>query len=198
MKANKENLVKVLDSLINIQKKYWNYTGVIGRTYEDNVQKINRRKQYLNDSLLEKVYDCFINEYLSCERTFVHDDFLPFNVVINDNKCVLIDLDYVGVLPYPLSICRLLAHYKDDVNYLFYMSDDDRRFAIKYYYDNFIKYYNISYDKYIKKIKFFMFYEMIEWVFVYNKYNVTKDERFEYYYNNSKKLADELKMEYVC
>ena len=37
-----------------------------------------------------------------------------------------------------------------------------------------------------------MFYEFTEWVFVYNKYQAPKDQRFEYYYYNSKKLAEEI------
>ena len=190
--ATKENVIKTLDSLISIQEKYWNHSGIIGISFEEKLSKVIKRKEYLCDEILEKAYDKFINIFTSCEITFVHDDLLPFNVIINNEKCKLIDLEYIGILPYPLSICRLITHCKDEKDYIFYMKEEDKQFAIDYYYTNFIEKHNIEKGKYLKTIKSFMFYEFTEWVFVYNKYNKSKDQRYEYYYLNSKKLAEEI------
>ena len=174
--ATKENVIKVLDSLISIQERYWNHSGIIGISFEEKLSKVIKRKEYLCDEILEKAYDKFINIFTSCEITFVHDDLLPFNVIINN----------------PLSICRLITHCKEEKDYIFYMKEEDKQFAIDYYYTNFIEKHNIKKEKYLKTIKSFMFYEFTEWVFVYNKYNKSKDQRYEYYYLNSKKLAEEI------
>ena len=191
-KSSRDNIIKTLDSLIEIQTKYWDSNDVFELTFEEKVQKVIKRKEYLYDETLELAYEKFIHVFLSCKKTFIHDDLLPFNVIINKEKSKLIDLEYIGILPYPLSFCRLITHCKEEKDYIFYMSDDDKKFAINYYYENFIKNYFINYEQYIKAIKYFMFYEFTEWVFVYNKYNSVKDQRYEYYYFNSKKLAKEI------
>ena len=192
MKANRTNLTKVLDALINLQKPYFQSNETIGLSFEECKKKILARKAYLNDAYLEAKYSEFYNFVLKCDKTLTHYDLLPFNVIVGESKTVLIDLELIGVIPYPMALCRLIAHSKNEEDYLFYMSDSDKEYAINYYYENFIKDYNISFDDYIKTINYFMFYEYTEWVFVYNKYSLNKDDRFAYYYDKSLEYANKL------
>jgi hypothetical protein len=192
MKTNKDELKVAIDSLISIQKKYLNSKLEIGLTYDECFEKVLNRKKYLFDYKLEKVYEFFINVFKDSIKTFVHFDLLPFNVIVSNDKGVFIDLEYAGILPYPFSICRLLAHYKEEEDYLFYLKEEDKGYLIKYYYDNFIKYLDVNYESYFKTINYFMFYEFTEWIFVYNKYGLEKDDRFNYYYQKANLLADYL------
>jgi len=191
-KSTRNNIIKTIDAIIHLQKQYWNSSAVIGIKFEEKIKSVKNRKEFLFDDILEKAYNKFIDLFLSCDKTIVHDDLLPFNVIVNDETCKIIDLEYVGVLPYPLTFCRLITHCKEEKDYIFYMSEEDKQYAIEYYYNNFIKFHNINYMQYIKTIRYFMFYEFTEWVFVYNKYQKQKDQMFEYYYSNSKKIANEI------
>ncbi len=183
MKADRDSLIKVLDAIISIQKLFWDKMINIGYKYEDCKNKVLNRKNYLYDEILEEAFDKFYNKFMTCARTLTHEDLLPFNVIVNDEKAFLIDWEYGGILPYPMMITRLIAHTKDDKNYLFYMKTEDIEFAIDYYYEKFIKDYNIDKLEYSYTIDCFMFYESIEWIFVYNKHNMIKDDRFNYYYS---------------
>lgn len=39
-----------------------------------------------------------------------HDDLLPFNVLVSEDRAVLIDWEFAGILPSPASFARLIAH----------------------------------------------------------------------------------------
>lgn len=183
-KCKKESLIKVLDAVIYLQDKYWNNDELkdLGYTFEKSLESRVNRGKYLNDSLIEKYYNEFLNIYSKVPRTLCHDDLLPFNVIVN-KVAYLIDWEYGGILPYPIPIVRLLAHGTNNLDDLFYMNDEDKKFAFEYYYHNFIKYKNISYEEYIKTINYFLIYEYCEWIMIGNKYNNTETERFKYYYN---------------
>ena len=105
---------------------------------------------------------------------------LPFNVIVNDSA-YLIDWEHAGILPYPTPLVRLIAHGKDDPKYIFYMTDEDKNFAIEYFYKHCIKYHNVNYDEYIKTINLFLVYEYSEWIMLGNKYENTNTERYNYY-----------------
>lgn len=190
MIANKEEMLRVIDSLIAIQNRYWNSNIVLTKNYESKLESVLNRRKYLFNQKLEKAYDRFVEVFKKINKTFCHDDLLPFNVILNDKKAYLIDLEYAGILPFPLSICRFLTHYKEEESYLFYLKEEDKEFGYRYYYDKFIKYKGISYAEYQYIVNCFIFYEFTEWVYVYNKYNSKKDDRFEYYYKNAIKYAN--------
>lgn len=193
MKCERKALEKTLNAIINIQNTYLNYNNELISNYEEVFKNVINRKQYLKDEKLEKTYDMFINRYQNIKKTLIHKDLLPFNVIVNEDKAVLIDWGYYGILPYPLMLCRLIAHCKNDINYLFYMNDEDKIFAIEYYYSHFISSLGIDYNTYLDDINYFMFYEYTEWVFVYNKYNKEKDDMFNYYYNKANEYALKIK-----
>lgn len=187
-KCDKDSLIKVLDTLIYLQNKYWKNETLtnIGYTFESSKQSRNGRLKHLNDAELEKEYLEYLKLYNELPKTLCHDDLLPFNVIINE-YAYIIDWEVAGILPYPSSLVRLIAHGKDDENYLFYMTDEDKEFAIEYYYYNFIINKGISKEEYLNAIDYFLLYEYCEWIMLGNKYQEVDRERFNYYLEKAKK-----------
>ena len=87
-KANQESLKLVLDSLINIQDKYWDSKVNIGFSYQECYERVQNRKNYLFNSILEKVYDKFLEDFKNCIKTFVHFDLLPFNLIVGTSSSI--------------------------------------------------------------------------------------------------------------
>ena len=101
----------------------------------------------------------------------------------------MIDLEYGGILPYPTSIARLITHGEDTEDALFYMTQEDKEFAIGYYYDNLLKDRGITYVEWRNTIEYFLFYEYCEWVFVENKYENIDNEYYIKYLPLAKRQA---------
>lgn len=181
--CTRDKLILALDSLIYIQKMKWNDTdlNIYGYNFEKSILERNNRIKYLNNSELEEAYSTFLAEYKSVPRTLCHDDLLPFNVKVNENEAVLIDREYAGLLPYPTSFARLIAHGEENEQAFFYLSEADRNLAINYYYDQLLKDKGISKKKWLKTLSLFIFYEYCEWVFVGNKYLDKENERYKKY-----------------
>lgn len=172
-----------LDALISIQEKYWNNSNYnnFGYTYEKTYESRLNRGKYLNDAELERAYQKYLSIYSELPRTLCHDDLLPFNVIVNENSASIIDWEFAGILPYLTSLARLIAHTEESPNAFFYMSNDDKAFAIKYYYDNFVSKHSISYQEYRKSLDLFLFYEYCEWIMLGNKYpNSNKERALQY------------------
>ncbi len=190
-KCNRTKLTHALDALISLQQKTWESQAVDQSEYsfeKSLVQRQNRGK-YLNDSLLEEAYEKFLKVFQSVPKALCHDDLLPFNVISDNDKAFLIDWECGGILPYPTSFARLIAHTEDNEDALFYMTKADRRFAIDYYYDNLLKEKGISYSDWLNTLEYFLFYEYCEWVFVGNKYNATDGEYYKKYLPIAKQHA---------
>ena len=190
-KCNRAKLKNVLDALISLQQKTWKIQEIDQCEYsfeKSQVQRQNRGK-YLNDTLLEEAYEKFLRVFQSVPRTLCHDDLLPFNVISNNEKAVLIDWECGGILPYPTSFVRLIAHTEENENALFYMSKSDKCYAIDYYYENLLKKNGISYIDWLDTLEYFLFYEYCEWVFVGNKYNATDGEYYKKYLPIAKRQA---------
>ena len=188
-KCNRDSLKKTLDALIELQQQYWEdkTRASVGYSYEKSLeQRINRGK-YLNDANLENAYGIFLSEYQALPRTLCHDDLLPFNVLTNENSAVIIDWEYAGILPYPVSIARLIAHGEEDDSAFFYMKKEDRQFAIDYYYENLIKHKDITYTDYRRSLDLFLFYEYCEWIMLGVKYADADMKRYEHYLKKAKR-----------
>lgn len=187
--CTREKLIKALDALIAMQDEFWQreelYNSVV--TLEEALEGIQNRRKWLGSPKLEKVYAEFMRIYQELPRTLCHDDLLPFNLLIGE-RAVLIDWEYGGMLPYPGSLARLIAHGREDDSYLFFMTQADRAFAIDYCYDNLVKKHGISFEEYRRTLDYFIFYEYTEWIMLGNRYDARDDERFGYYM----KLAEEL------
>ncbi len=190
-KCNRTKLTHALDALIHLQQKTWG-TQDVGQ-WEDSfekslVQRQNRGK-YLNDLLLEEAYEKFLRVFQSVPKALCHDDLLPFNVISDNKKAFLIDWECGGILPYPTSFARLIAHTEENEDALFYMTKADKRYAIDYYYDNLLKENGVSYIDWLNTLEYFLFYEYCEWVFVGNKYNAKDGEYYKKYLPIAKQQA---------
>lgn len=176
-------LINALDALIALQNKYWNDQGLISRayTFEVSLERRVKRGQYLGDALLEAAYERFLDTYQRVPRTLCHDDLLPFNVLAGENSATLIDWEYGGILPYLSSLARFIAHGEEDEEALFYMTDEDKQFAVDYYYEGLVKQQGISYETYRRDLDDFLLYEYCEWIMLGNRYGDTGSERFRVY-----------------
>ena len=184
--CERDGLVKMLDALISLQSKYWNSEITDGYSFEEALKSRQNRGQYLNDSDLESTYNQYLEEFETLPRTLCHDDLLPFNVIVSSDRATLIDWEFAGVLPYPTSIVRFIAHSDESENGLFYLKDEDKSFAIDYYFDKFIKSKGIGYEEYRRSIELFLLYEYCEWIMLGNKYEDADRELFEKYMNKAK------------
>ena len=191
MRCERASLTKVLDALIAIQSKYWNAKDPLG-TLNEALQSRRNRLQYLPDPRLRAAYVAYLEDFGSLPKTLCHDDLLPFNVIVNSDRAVLIDWEVGGILPWPTSIARLIAHGESEENAFFYMTDADKSHAISYFYEQFIKGRGVGREAYARSIDLALFYEYCEWVYVGNKYGETDNERYRKYLKKAISQAEKL------
>lgn len=192
-RCERTKLIKALDALIDMQNEFFEHTELYGAgvTLENSLAGIERRGTYLGSEKLERVYAEFIEVYKRTPRTLCHGDLLPFNLLVGE-RAVLIDWEYGGMLPYPASLARLIAHCREDESAFFYMTEDDRAFAIEYYYESLIKKRGIPYEEYRRTLDYFLFYEYCEWIMLGNRYDMREDDRYVYSMKKAEELAEKL------
>ncbi len=182
-RCSRSKLTLALDALISMQRETWENQDLmdLGYSFEESLPSRQKRGKYLNDPLLEKTYQKFLELYQSLPKALCHDDLLPFNVIVSDGRAVLIDWEYGGLLPYPTSFARLIAHSEEAENALFYMTDADKNFAIDYYYEHLLKEKGITYSQWRSTLEYFLFFEYCEWVFVGNRHGATDSPFYQKY-----------------
>lgn len=187
--CTREKLTAVLDALICLQDHYWanDQLEQVGHSFTASLPGRKRRKDYLKDAQLECAYDQFLEQYHTLPRTLCHDDLLPFNVLIADGRATLIDWEYAGILPYPTSLARLIAHGEEQSGAFFYMTEEDKQFAIDYYYENLIAKKGISYADYRNAMNAFLLYEYCEWIMLGNRYPDADMDRYRSYLEKAKR-----------
>lgn len=192
--CDRRRLTLVLDALAEMQNEFWERTELYDAcvTMEKALEGIENRGKYLGSELLEKVYRKFERVFRETPRSLCHDDLLPINVLVNNERAVFIDWEYGGVLPYMGAFARLIAHGRENRDYYFYMSAEDREFAIAYYYDAVAKQHGISQEEFRRTLDYFLFYEYCEWIMLGNRYDSRDDERYGYYLSLAEKLAKKL------
>ena len=192
-RCGREGLIRVLDSLIAMQNSWWGCPAPEkGFHYMESLTGRKKRRNYLGDTTLEAAYDAFLQEYQRVPRTLCHDDLLPFNVIDTGDKAVFIDWEYGGILPYPTSLARFLAHCEEAEDAFFYMTEADKAFALDYYYQHLIWEKGIAYGEYRNTFRLFLFYEYCEWVYLGIRFNNTSTPRFRRYHAKAKQLAQEM------
>lgn len=184
LKMEKENLIKAINGIIDIQKKYWNSSLIFGQSKDDALKQRHTRLSYL-PSELKETYARYIDCFNRVPVTFSHEDLLPFNVILNKDRVCFIDLEVGGILPYPTMLARLIAHSEDSKDALFYLSRDNYDFAIDYYYENLIKQQGIKKEEYLRTMNLFIYNELIEWIYVYKKNNFKTNDFYNRYYQKA-------------
>lgn len=192
--CSRETLTYALNALIAMQERHWGDEkhAQACYTFEKSAADRRARRNYLNDPRLEAVYDRFLELYNAVPRTLCHDDLLPFNVLVSNDRAVVIDWEFCGILPYLSPLARLIAHGEENPGAFFYMAESDRAFASQYFYDNFASKKGIAYAAYREALDYFLFYEYCEWVFVGNKYGDTENERYRRYKEMALEMAYKL------
>ena len=188
MKCDHSALKAALDAMIDMQIPHWNASKT-----DTALESRRNRRSYLENPLLEQAYDAYLADCMQIPWTFCHDDLLPFNVINTADRAVFIDWEHAGLLPYPASLARLIAHVEEKADALFSMSANDVSFAIDYYYEKLLKTQGISYESYRRSLDLHLFYEYCEWVYVGNKFKDTTGELYQKYTvlatNMAKKLG---------
>ena len=191
-RCHRDDLILTLDTLIEFQKKFWNrddFSG-IGFDFEICCARRRNRLPYLED--LTGCYEAYMESFRTVPRTLCNDDMLPFNVIISQNRAVVLDWEFGGILPYPCALARLIAYGEEDENALFFIKRDDQIFAVDYYYENLIKGMDISYEEYIRTMKLFFFKEYSEWIYCANNGGDRSGEYYRKYAPLARKIAADL------
>lgn len=186
-RCNRKGITAALDSLVAMQSQFW------GREMSaDALDGRHNRREHLGNHRLERAYDAFLVDCKQIPSTLCHDDLLPFNVIISDNRGVFIDWEVGGILPYPASLARLIAHTEEKEDTFFFMTEADKAFAIDYYFEKLVKDRGVPYDTYRKSLELSLFYEYCEWVYVGNKYQQTDTQRYHKYLDLAIKQAEKM------
>ena len=191
-RCSRKDLILTLDALIAIQKQHWNNAALsaIGYGFEQSYPNREKRLPYMED--LGDCYKDYLEAFRSVPRTLCNDDLLPFNIVISGDRAVILDWEYGGILPYPCSIARLLAFGEENEHAMFFMTREDRIFAVEYYYENLVSQMGIGYDAYIRTLKLFFFKEYSEWIYCANSSGDFSGAYYQKYSAIARKLAAEL------
>ncbi|MBQ1208267.1 MAG: phosphotransferase [Lachnospiraceae bacterium] len=192
--CGRDALKRVLDALISLQKRFWDMPEYQDATYsfEKALEQRKKRGEYLNDPVLEAAYDVFVESFCTIPRTLCHDDLLPFNVLVSDHRAVLIDWEAAGILPYPTSLARLIAHGSEIEGAFFWMTEADKAFAVQYFYEHLVRDMGISYDEYRRTLDYFLLYEYCEWIMLGNRYEDADMERYAAYREKAHGLLREM------
>lgn len=191
MRCTRENLRSALDSLIDMENRFWQAEDSLC-SFEKALEGRVNRGEYLNDPRLDSAYNVFLKVFSELPRTLCHDDLLPFNVIVNDRNAVFIDWEVAGILPYPTSLARLIAHTTEENDAFFFMKETDKRFAIDYYFENFIKGRGVPYGSYRRHLDLCLLYEYCEWVYLGNRYPDADQLRFQSYRQKALNLAEQI------
>lgn len=192
-RCNRQKLKLALDALICGQKAYWENASLadVGYSFARAFPQRQKRLEYMGK--LSDCYRMYLESFSTVPRTLCNDDMLPFNVIVGENRAVILDWEDAGILPYPCAIARLLAFGEDNPNALFQMALDDKAFALDYYYENLIKEKGITRAEYERTMQLFFFKEYSEWVYCAAKSGDYTSENYKKYAPWAEALARQLR-----
>ena len=75
------------------------------------------------------------------------------------------------------------------------MTEEDKEFALSYYYDHFIREKGIGFREYSRTMELFLLKEYAEWVYCAHKSGDLEIPYYQTYYPKARALADRLKGE---
>lgn len=191
-RCTRDDLILALDVLIDMQARYWDNTALssVGYGFDRSYPNREKRLAYMED--LGDCYEAYLKAFRTVPRTLCNDDMLPFNVIVNGHRAVILDWEFGGILPYPCALARLLAYGEEEESAMFHMTRDDQIFAVEYYYDHLIRKKGIPYDVYIHTMKLFFFKEYSEWIYCANESGDYSGAYYRKYSILARKLATDL------
>ena len=153
-RATMRKLAAAINSLRAMQDEYWGSSSTVGLSFETSFASLKKRRQYLLSPLLERHFDEFLSLYEVLPKTLCHADLLPFNLIVcrNEERAVLLDWEAGGILPYPESLARLIAHGRTHGE-LFRMTPRQRVCAAEMYYARFASRHGISHREFARAEK---------------------------------------------
>ena len=186
-------LEAAVDSLSLVQNEFWENQRLShkGLSFEESFAQRKKRRDYLCSALLEKYYDEYLFLYERLPRTLCHDDLLPFNILVAKNRAVMIDWEVGGILPYPVSFARLIAHGRTHGD-LFRMTPKQRAFAVGRYYDRVAARHGIGRAQFDRTIALFVFAESCEWVYIGNRFGKEDCKFYPRYFRTALQTARRL------
>ena len=194
-RSTRENLRLALDALIELQNAWWRDTtrADAGLSFERCYESRQKWLPYMAD--LTEAFEAYLEAFRTVPRTLCNDDLLPFNVLSDGQRAVIIDWEYGGILPYPCALARLIAYGEDREDALFYMTQEDKEFAMRYYYDRFIRHKGITWEEYSRTMELFLLKEYAEWVYCAHKSGDLGIPYYKPYYAKARAMAAQLKGE---
>ena len=192
-RATLSGLAAAVESLSLMQNEFWENQRLShkGLSFEESFAQIKKRRDYLCSALLEKYYDEYLFLYERLPRTLCHDDLLPFNILVAKNRAVMIDWEVGGILPYPVSFARLIAHGRTHGD-LFRMTPKQRAFAVGRYYDRVAARHGIGRAQFDRAIALFVFAESCEWVYIGNRFGKEDCKFYPRYFRTALQAARRL------
>ncbi len=126
-----ERIGKALGRIQSFYLEKPNKTERLIDYFENHIKKhMNRVKTYYKD--YDLIFTYVENRFFEVPLTLIHDDFLPINVFIDDEKINIIDWEYAQILPYFMDLARF-AYVYDMENKLSISSDSADSFLRSYY-----------------------------------------------------------------
>lgn len=176
-RCTRKRLERTLEALCESQSRWWGDTAHdhVGYGFRESWPNRLKRLPYMGD--LENAYQAYLDEFARVPRTLCNDDLLPFNVLADEEKAVILDWEYGGILPYPCALARLLA-FGEEGDELFQMTAEDRAFALDYYYESLIRPRGVSREEFDRTMDLFFLKEYSEWVYCAG---LSGDYEMEYY-----------------
>lgn len=189
-RCTRAKLDAAIGALALMQSDFWQTASPAeaGLNFAESFSQRKKRRDFLASALLEKHYDEYLGLYERLPRTLCHDDLLPFNVIVSAGRAVFIDWEAGGILPYPASLARLVAHGRSHGN-LFRMTPDQRAYAVGRYYSGFAARHGIARADYGRALSYFLFSELCEWVFVGNRSGKEECPYYARYFRAANKMA---------
>ena len=88
-------------------------------------------KLFFND--IDDVWEKGKQRFFDAPQTLIHDDLLPINVLIGEERPWIIDWEIAGVYPYFLDLARFAYVYCSIYNHFFVSNEAADEFINAYY-----------------------------------------------------------------
>lgn len=141
---------------------YWN------RYLEKYYQKL---KVFFED--IDDVWEKLKQRFFEAPQTLIHDDLLPINVLIGEDRPWIIDWEIAGIYPYFLDLARF-AYVFCSIDNQFFISDEAAKAFIDAYYEEMKKnsFFYIDKQQFFHDVAISAFYQYI----MFQDYDKSREE----------------------